>query len=704
MLDTKKTRTDQPRQTRQRRRAGAIAARAGPTTPTFESSGLRTSLVWLVCARLALVLLWLSTEGLDGFQPPKELVGRVLDVAIAACLVIALYRFGLQIVPRTRLHLLVAGYLAAVSAATLFASDRYAALYGDAVAFEGWVFTIEMAVLLIAVAVAFRSCDDWRALAATVGGATLLLVAYAGIQALGLDPLILKAGERTVATLGQPEFLSVWLAIALGAVAGVLVVARDRRVLIATAVGIVVLVLAGGTTGTRGFLLSLVGAGLAPFVVLVRLGRLPRTRVLVGGILALAVVASLLLFATPVGSRALGTLAGAEPVRDRALLYREAWEAFLDRPVLGWGPGSFEAAATPHRSLELMRIFGPLLYYTNAHDLFIEAFVTTGALGGLALLAIFVAFAAKLVMTGLDRHPLVASALFVGLTAYLVQALVSVGSLSVDWYPWLVFGATAALADPRDTPAAQIRHVDPRLAIAAVGAVAVLAAMASWPAYAANDHAGLAKRAGERGEHGAAIEAAARAVALDPGKTAYLARLGVSLGAAQRHREAADAFAQATEREPHHAEFWNNLATGRLLQATVGDMSSGGLAAALSAAQRGLSHDPLYTPLLYTEALIYLSAGDNDHAADSAALAIRLYAKDDQYDVVLRDAAAKASPQVALAVTRRALEAKDSVNLRIAAALAAIRSGDRESAMMHLRRALELDPANALARDLLGGL
>src|SRR5256712_8663228 len=238
MRDTKEAPTDQPRQRRERRRAGAIAATAGPTTPTFESSGLRTSLVWLVCARLALVLLWLSTDGLDAFQPPKELVGRVLDVAIAACLVIALYRFGLQIVPRTRLHLLVAGYLAAVSAATLFASDRYAALYGDAVAFEGWVFTIEMAVLLIAVAVAFRSRDDWRALAATVRRATLLLVAYAGIQALGLDPLILKAGERTGATLGQPEFLSVSLAIPPGPVAGGPFVAPRPAVLIAAPAGI----------------------------------------------------------------------------------------------------------------------------------------------------------------------------------------------------------------------------------------------------------------------------------------------------------------------------------------------------------------------------------------------------------------------------------------------------------------------------------
>src|SRR5207245_9712267 len=128
-----------------------------------------------------------------------------------------------------RLHLLVAGYLAAVSAATLFASDRYAALYGDAVAFEGWVFTIEMAVLLIAVAVAFRSRDDWRALAATVGGATLLLVAYAGIQALGLDPVILKAGERTVAWLGQPEFLSVWHGARLCALVGVRVDGRGGR-------------------------------------------------------------------------------------------------------------------------------------------------------------------------------------------------------------------------------------------------------------------------------------------------------------------------------------------------------------------------------------------------------------------------------------------------------------------------------------------
>ena len=99
------------------------------------------------------------------------------------------------------------------------------------------------------------------------------------------------------------------------------------------------------------------------------------------GLVALALLA-VLLAATPVGSRALGTLGGAEPLRDRVLLYGEAWTAFADRPLLGWGPGNFEVATTPHRSLELMRLFGPTFYYTNAHDLFVEAFVGTGVLGG----------------------------------------------------------------------------------------------------------------------------------------------------------------------------------------------------------------------------------------------------------------------------------------------------------------------------------
>ena len=109
-------------------------------------------------------------------------------------------------------------------------------------------------------------------------------------------------------------------------------------------------------------------------------------------------------------------------------------------------------------------------------------------------------------------------------------------------------------------------------------------------------------------------------------------------------------------------------------------------------------------PLLYTEALIYDSAGDSDRAVEKLAQAIRLYAKDDQYDALLLQAAAKATPAAAVAATLKALEAKDSLNLRLAAAQAAIRSGDVRSAMIHLRRALEIDPTNAQARDLLGRL
>ena len=94
-----------------------------------------------------------------------------------------------------------------------------------------------------------------------------------------------------------------------------------------------------------------------------------------------------------------------------------------------------------------------------------------------------------------------------------------------------------------------------------------------------------------------------------------------------------------------------------------------------------------------------------DNGADLAAHAIVLYQGDSEYDSLLARLSGKAKPDVALEATGLALRAKDSTVLRLAAAQASLRSGDRATAIMHLKHILDsLDPSNAVARALLAQL
>jgi len=65
--------------------------------------------------------------------------------------------------------------------------------------------------------------------------------------------------------------------------------------------------------------------------------------------------------------------------------WAEGLSALRARPVLGWGPGGFLAAAGPRRSLAVARAEGPETLFADAHDLVIESVVTTGPVGAVLL-------------------------------------------------------------------------------------------------------------------------------------------------------------------------------------------------------------------------------------------------------------------------------------------------------------------------------
>src|SRR5207249_4175575 len=79
------------------------------------------------------------------------------DWPIAAALLIAFVTHGNAIVPRHRLHVLMAALIAVVDLSAPFAADRYIAIFGDAENYAGLTFLIDMLLLYVATAVAVRA-------------------------------------------------------------------------------------------------------------------------------------------------------------------------------------------------------------------------------------------------------------------------------------------------------------------------------------------------------------------------------------------------------------------------------------------------------------------------------------------------------------------------------------------------------------------
>ncbi len=210
-----------------------------------------------------------------------------------------------------------------------------------------------------------------------------------------------------------------------------------------------------------------------------------QVRVAFAGALVLIAVASLLAvfvnYGSPVtlarkGYDAFTTTSGGTPVNlnerlftfsgsYRSELWHVAWDDYSENPVLGSGPGTYEAYWDEHRPIQHK--------VRDAHNLYLEVLAELGPVG---LLLLLLALGAPVVAGVLARgHPLAPLAL-AAYAAFLVHAVVD-----WDWempgimVPALVCAAALlAAADRRDAPSL----LTPRVRAGGVAAALVLAVVA----------------------------------------------------------------------------------------------------------------------------------------------------------------------------------------------------------------------------------
>jgi Tfp pilus assembly protein PilF len=136
--------------------------------------------------------------------------------------------------------------------------------------------------------------------------------------------------------------------------------------------------------------------------------------------------------------------------------------------------------------------------------------------------------------------------------------------------------------------------------------------------------------------------------------------------------------------------------------ALSGDKSRGGLPAALDVARGGVNLDPNFPAANAVFAEVANASGDYENALAFAYRAILLYPGDASYDETALQASTKWSDASRSRYwLERMLERKESSTLRAALGQAYLRLGDGATARVNATRALELDPANTLAQQIL---
>jgi O-antigen ligase len=300
----------------------------------------------------------------------------------------------------------------------------------------------------------------------------------------------------------------------------------------------------------------------------------------------------------PIGGSRIGSVSSS-----RSTYWRQAWDAFEERPAVGLGAGSFELARLAYRK--------NALHAARAHGFVAQTLADIGLLGLAAVLALLAAWlVAATRATGLDprrgvkrpawspeRTATVALALSV--TAYGVQAL-------IDW-TWFTPGLTVmALAaagylagrgpltqdgeaeevDAKPSIRSAGRAAAPRIgAAAAVAAVSLLCAWAVWQPERADNAVAHTYELLDEGRLAEAASEADKAGDYNPYSVEPLYVKAFVLTEQHRLVEALRTLTRAVERRARDPDPWLRLATFQL-------DSLGSPERALRAAQEALRLDP----------------------------------------------------------------------------------------------------------------
>ena len=391
---------------------------------------------------------------------------------------------------------------------TVFAEDGWGSLTGSPHRYSGALTWFSYIALFLLISTSSKGQRPVERLVGCVVISHLGVLAYSLIQIGGVDPWrwaeSLSYGVQVTSTLGNPNFVAAFLAMSLPLVIGVILRSgvdrriaaccgsmmaltllvvnhmgstqghfvamacvlpviywsvvgpgRARAIVLGTAgiLAIPVLVVLGDVQNLGWVLGGVSGAGLwgllcAEFGSRRRQGAVegsgpgwrPSRRVLIaGGVPVLAVGLGLLPFALRLV---------ASNLDERRLLWSAGWKMFAERPVLGWGLSSYASNFARSRPEEHAERFGGFLS-DSVHSVPFGLMIGGGAVLLLAYLSLqFVVL--RIGLRGFARREQGTQQLTVVIgsswVAFHLQSLVSVDSVGLGYFQWVISGLLVATA------------------------------------------------------------------------------------------------------------------------------------------------------------------------------------------------------------------------------------------------------------------
>ncbi len=345
------------------------------------------------------IALFFARSTVTVFEPPKFWLFQALVMGMfAAYVVVNLWKGNLRLVrwPLMLPVLVLNGVLITALVGSL--SPRWS-FWGSYERAQG-VFTWLTLSLFAFLVYQFRVLEGFdKLLCASLIGSSIWVVFYALLQAIGFDPWQwrIEAGTTPVfSTLGRSNYLAGYLALLIPLSVGSLAIVRPKWQQVSLKLLIVGQVLVLIFSRSRGGWLT---CGITMVIGMVVWGLLQRNfrwcaaGIIIAG-LALAALLALNLQDMPEPIRhnpllaRLSTLhqTDAGSLAARLTIWKAALALILQRPLLGYGPGTFALAFARVYPPELIYYQGREVMVDHAHNLWLQLGVESGIFGFLALL------------------------------------------------------------------------------------------------------------------------------------------------------------------------------------------------------------------------------------------------------------------------------------------------------------------------------
>lgn len=405
----------------------------------------------VIAAGIVVTVLAFSSQLLDVTGLPKLLAVAVTSGGLLA--VALRHTFSSDPIPMPSTSVLVAAavIVAAFAVSLNVGEQTVRGAYGGYGRWSGGLLYLCVFLAFVAASVAGRDARSRRVLTAAIAAAGTVVALYSVLQWAGIDPVAwsLVYRDKSIATLGNPNFASAFLGISTPFVLAMLARLSPGRLRWAgVGAGSVLLATAMYSTGSLlGPFAAVVGIASAAVIWSWSEGT-PRLR-RIGSVVAAGGLAG---GSALLGGWITGVLTAPDQVAIRLYYWGVAARMWLDHPLAGVGVGRFDDFFREYRTIDGLREFGTSAIADNPHSVA----MTLLSEGGLLLVVPFVAvvgFVARRVYISatsieadpVDRRDLV---LFGGAwVGALAQSMVNFDVPPLALATWVIAGSAVAIGD-----------------------------------------------------------------------------------------------------------------------------------------------------------------------------------------------------------------------------------------------------------------